>query len=231
MIFLSSAFLLGFLGSFHCGVMCGPIALAVARQAPFKRQLVYNFGRIVSYLIIGLVLGMFGKGLQLAGLQQSISILAGILLLLFYLVPKLGTSMPFYHQLLARYTKWLRQPMASFISSQTYVSRLLLGMVNGLLPCGLVYVASAGAIATGSPIQGMVYMLIFGMGTLPMMLGISYYMRRWLETLRFMVRKVTMILVVSIALLFIARGMNLGIKYISPDLYPNSNNEVTSCGD
>lgn len=229
MIFWASAFLLGFFGSFHCAFMCGPIAIALPGQNHFKRQLIYNLGRIVSYLGLGMVIGLLGQGLYMAGLQQSVSILSGVLLLAFYFIPKSPGLKRIFRWPISIYSARLRQYTSNFLGSNSLASRFFVGIFNGLLPCGLVYVAIAAAIASGSPLRGITYMFLFGLGTLPMMMGISFTLQKWLQPVRYKWSKLTSVFIIMVGVLFIARGMNLGIKYISPDLSPQQTKEITIC--
>lgn len=93
-----------------------------------------------------------------------------------------------------------------------------MGLLNGLLPCGLVYVACAGATATGHPWSGARYMLVFGAGTVPLMLAISLSGRLVPSALRLKLRQAVPICILLVAALLILRGLSLGIPYLSPDL-------------
>ena len=174
MNFLWTAFLLGFAGSLHCSVMCGPLVLAVSgtkspRIGAQTSSLVYNAGRIFTYLLIGLFFGFVGSSLALLGLQKWISIGAGFVLLTGLLLSsKVSASRP-----ISKFVMLLKSRFSSLLTRRTLMARFLLGSINGLLPCGLVYAAAAGATATGSPTRGVLSMALFGAGTLPMMLGLA----------------------------------------------------------
>lgn len=213
---LWTAFFLGFAGSLHCAGMCGPLALAVpvvgqGRSAFFFSRLVYNLGRVATYCLIGLLFGLFGKTLALAGFQRWLSLGAGILILLALLGA--WTKVQFSTvRLIAK----LKSQFAALLHRRTYPSLLGLGALNGALPCGLVYVAAAAAIATGSPLHAAAYMLTFGLGTLPMMLGIAYAGRKFAFSAK--LRPLIPASMALVAVLLILRGLSLGIPYLSPDL-------------
>lgn len=214
-----TAFVLGLVGSLHCAGMCGPLALALpgagASPARFAAgRLAYNLGRIVTYCAIGLVFGLFGKTLLLAGIQRWVSISLGVILIAgLFASRKLALWKPvtwLVNNLKARMSQLLRQ--------RSLVSVGLLGLLNGLLPCGLVYVAAAGATATGTILNGAIYMAAFGAGTLPMMLAIGLGGKLAPISWRLKLRGAIPISVFLLGTLLILRGMALGIPYLSPNL-------------
>lgn len=203
-----TAFVMGLVGSLHCLGMCGPLVMALPHSSGF-RALIYHASRIFAYGLMGLLIGLFGKGLNLAGFQQGISIFSGILILLFGLglLRKKTAWPPFFMRL---YQRWMR--------STDVGSTALLGLLNGFLPCGMVYVAMAGALAEQEALEGALFMVVFGAGTLPMMLGISWSKTLWTIELRRKLNKAVPVVTILIGVLFILRGMNLGIPYISPEI-------------
>jgi sulfite exporter TauE/SafE len=214
-----TAFLLGLVGSLHCAGMCGPLALAIpgargSRSGFLIGRLAYNLGRILTYCILGLVFGSLGHGLFLAGFQKSVSIGLGVVLLLGAVFSKrLQLSRP-----MTLFVAKLKAPIGALLRQGSFGSVALLGLLNGLLPCGLVYVAGTGAAATGHSLSGAMYMAAFGAGTVPMMLSIG--LSRSLVPIR-MRLKLTRLIPVSICILggmLILRGLSLGIPYLSPDL-------------
>jgi sulfite exporter TauE/SafE len=226
MIFLT-AFLTGLLGSFHCAGMCGPIALATPvvgdtlAQRAFGK-LLYNLGRIVTYALLGAALGAFGVGLKLAGMQQSISIAAGVLI-----IAGVVLNSSWLHSLVGNPFR-LFKGSAKLFQSRTYTSLFLIGIINGLLPCGFVYIALIGAVATQQVWQGAAFMVLFGLGTLPMMFGVSMVGQFLSQTVRSTINKTTPYLAVLIGCLFILRGLNLGIPYVSPQVNATQT-EVKDC--
>ena len=218
-----SAFLIGLFGSFHCIGMCGPIALALPTQHNNKVALVtgrilYNVGRAITYAAIGLVFGLVGQSLSLVGFQQSVSIIAGVLLLLMVFIPSKISNKLYLLKPAYGFTNFLKRKFGVLLKKQSVSSVFLIGLLNGFLPCGLVYIAVAGAIAAGGYLQGALYMFVFGLGTLPIMLAVSLAGNFISLGVRKRINKAIPAFMIILAFLFILRGMNLGIPYISPQL-------------
>lgn len=229
----TAAFLLGFLGSFHCIGMCGPIALALPLPADswvakVQGSLLYNIGRALTYSVLGLLFGLLGKGFSLFGWQQIISIAVGLLLIGSVVLPARYFA-AFRRSSVGRVLPLERVKVAisNLFLQKSYFSLFRIGLLNGLLPCGLVYVGIAGAVASGTPLNGAVFMAVFGLGTLPAMLamslGGSMVSLKW----RNKIRQALPMLTVLLGLLFIVRGMGLGIPYLSPAM--GSDNTVHRC--
>ena len=214
-----TALLLGLVGSLHCAGMCGPLALALpvaasSRTGFITGRLMYNLGRVMTYCLLGVVFGLVGRTLVLAGIQRWVSISLGLALLSGLVWShKLALWQPIT-SLIAR----LKFRMSGLLRTRSLVSLAALGMLNGLLPCGLVYVACAGAVATGSLLSGVQYMVAFGIGTIPMMLGIGLSGHLMPLSLRLQLRKAVPVSVCLLASLLILRGLSMGIPYLSPDL-------------
>jgi uncharacterized protein len=214
-----TAFVLGLVGSLHCAGMCGPLALALpvvgnTRVSFTVSRFLYNAGRLLTYCVIGALFGVLGRSLSMAGLQRWVSVGAGILLLLGLMIStRAATKLPAWQTV-----AFLKRAFGSLLRRRTFASLFLLGAINGLLPCGLVYVAAAGATATGDVLSALFYMLAFGAGTLPVMLGFGLAGKRLQIVFRFRMQKLIPISVTLLALLLLARGMSLGIPYLSPDL-------------
>jgi len=222
-----SAFILGFLGSMHCAGMCGPIALALRNYGSpspasfYLNKILYNAGRVITYAVLGLVAGSIGAVISIAGLQQALSIVLGILLLLasFAFIPSL-------RKISSRWmnpvNEWVKSRLAFFLHQTNSTSFTIVGMLNGLLPCGLVYTALAAAAVSGSYLSGAAFMSLFGLGTFPMMLAISLSGKIVPVTWRSRITRIYPYLTMLVAVLLILRGMNLGIPYISPELSSGS---------
>lgn len=219
---LLSAIILGLMGSLHCIGMCGPIAfmLPVDRNNNLKKLLqvsIYHFGRLLSYALIGLVFGLLGKGLYIFGMQQKLSIGVGLLMIILVLIPaktlnSYKLSKPVYNII-----SKVKNRLGQELKKKTPDTFLTIGFLNGFLPCGLVYMALFGAIAMGSAWEGSLYMMLFGLGTVPLMTSAIYFSGFLKGTLRHRVQKLIPAFVVVIGLFFILRGMGLGIPYISPE--------------
>jgi len=216
-------FLIGFLGSFHCLGMCGPIVLAlpVGNTSNFKlilSRILYNLGRIVTYTFFGAVFGFFGRGITFVGFQSFASIAVGVIILIYYLMPSkykgtLSTTAPY--QLLNNFVKSTFKKITKTGSPQAL---FLFGIINGFLPCGFVYFALAGAITMGDSLSGATFMALFGLGTTPIMLGTALAGKFISGNLRVRMNKLIPIFAVIMAVLFILRGLSLDIDYISPKL-------------
>ena len=216
---LWTALLLGLVGSLHCAGMCGPLALALplaGSSGPgfVAGRLAYNFGRVVTYCCLGLIFGLVGRTLFLAGIQRWVSVGLGVALLLgLFSSRKLALWRP-----VTALIERLKFGMSRLLRRRSFFSLALLGLLNGFLPCGLVYVAGAGAVATGGLLTGVQYMAAFGLGTVPMMFGIGLSGRLLPLSLRLQLRKAIPVSVFLLATLLILRGMSLGIPYVSPSL-------------
>ncbi|MGB1231437.1 MAG: sulfite exporter TauE/SafE family protein [Winogradskyella sp.] len=216
---LWSALIFGLLGSFHCVGMCGPIAflLPLDRKSKGKRiiQLVsYHLGRLVTYSIIGFVFGLVGKSFNLFGIQQQLSIIIGIGMIVMIVMPsKLFKRYQFSKPIYSAVSK-IKSALGTELKKKNSSTFFTIGLLNGLLPCGLVYMAVFGALASGS--FGALYMILFGVGTIPLMTT-AIYMGNFLKgKAKQHLLKIIPVFVVIIGLLFIVRGMGLNIKYISP---------------
>jgi sulfite exporter TauE/SafE len=229
-----SALLLGLLGSLHCAGMCGPIAVAL----PLNNEIwlsrifggmLYNTGRILTYAAMGAVFGLAGKGLALGGLQQWISIILGITMIILVLVPKLGSFGGSISHLTDHLTAGMKKSFGKLFTARTYRSLFTIGLLNGFLPCGLVYIALAGAVVTGESGGGALYMVIFGLGTIPVLFGIAMAGNLLAITFRRKITRIIPYFIVLLGLLFILRGMNLGIPYVSPKISKSSETTTMEC--
>lgn len=216
---IAAGFILGLIGSLHCAGMCGPIAINLPLRGDtfiekFVSGLLYNLGRTLMYGIMGAVFGSIGKGLYLLGIQQWVSIIMGIIMILTVILPFVIKKINFIQ--FDFFTGFLRNTIQKLFKIRSYKGLFFIGMLNSLLPCGLVYVAIIGAIATGNIYYGSLYLILFGLGTIPMMLTISLIGNAISTNVRNIFNKIIPYLVVLIGAIFILRGLCLGIPYISP---------------
>lgn len=218
---LYSAFIFGLISSFHCVGMCGPIAmmLPVDRNNEAKKitQIItYHIGKLTAYGILGLVFGLLGRSFYLAGMQQQLSIIVGVLMIVVALVPekifaKYNFSKPIYKVI----TK-IKSSLGQQFKNKSYKSLFTIGLLNGFLPCGMVYVAIFGAIAMQSVSLGVLYMILFGIGTIPMLTAVIYVSNLLSFSFRGTLQKMIPVVAVVIGMLFIIRGLGLDIPYLSP---------------
>jgi len=215
------AFSLGLIGSLHCVGMCGPIALLLPLQR--QRQGVssvelgaYFFGKTLAYTLMGLLFGIVGEGLFIAEYQQEFSILAGLVMIGMGLFSLLHISLRGLQNPLLKGFALLKSALGRQLTKKTLSSSLFIGFLNGFLPCGLVYTALFGALAMGNLWDSMGYMTAFGLGTIPLMLllvvlgdflpvGLRRQLNQWLP-----------MVVIVVGILFVLRGLGLGIPYLSP---------------
>ena len=225
MIFYTALFI-GLLGGFHCLAMCGPLVLIVFRVKPgqsslktLSNALIYNTGRVLSYSFLGLIVGLSGRGLVLVSSQQLLSLGVGILILgSFLLSKKIRKNLN-----LLRYSHkmslWFRQKVNSQINFSWAGQRLFQGILHGFLPCGTVYLALAGALSTGEIFSGVIYMFIFGLGTLPFLLVVKIFGYLILGKITFKFHQIVIsTFALFLAGLLIIRALNLGIPYLSPKI-------------
>ncbi len=221
MMYVYTALTIGLVGSLHCIGMCGPIAVAL----PLGKKgwgyrvfggVTYNVGRIISYAVLGAVFGLLGQGIEMAGLQKWASILIGAVMVLSVVFPALFKGKIKIEQIFFGYAGKMIGKFRKLFAISTIPSLFTIGILNGLLPCGLVYVAIAGAINTNSFYDGILFMIFFGLGTLPVMLAIPLLGNMIGQKVRRKFSGILNVFIVILGVLFILRGLSLGIPYISP---------------
>jgi sulfite exporter TauE/SafE len=218
---LLTALAIGFVGSLHCLGMCGPIAIALplGRKSlvnKFIGSLLYNLGRVVTYGIIGALFGFLGKGLHFAGLQQWASIVMGVVMIVSVIFPVVFREKIKIGSLASGYSTRLISRFRELFGYHSQRNLLFIGLLNGLLPCGLVYVAVAGAVNTNDVATGALFMIFFGFSTIPAMMAISIIGNMISTGLRAKLSNVVPVFIVMLGIVFILRGLALGIPYISP---------------
>lgn len=229
---LIAGLLLGLVSSLHCVGMCGPLALAlpVNRLGKGRKWMgvgLYHTGRIISYTTLGVVFGFIGRSFVLSGFQQRLSILLGALLLAYFLVTIFGKRLANVPGM-QWFTGRLQQLMAYSLRQQNLGAIFLLGLANGLLPCGMVYFALTGALAAGNVAAGAGFMAAFGMGTFPAMFALSLFGNLVGMRARHFFRILSPYAVGILGILLIIRGLNLNIPYLSPFL-PSGSESPISC--
>lgn len=216
-------FFMGLFGSLHCVAMCGPLvmALPVSGQSSWKvaaNRLIYQAGRILTYGIIGFLIGYIGNSIAVKGWQQVISIATGAFLIgmgLFaffshYFPAMAGWQQRMLQPVIRKMGYWLYRPGGSFMA----------GALNGLLPCGMVYMALAAALNVDSLLGGGTFMVFFGLGTLPMMAAVSIFGSLFKKKFSFNMSKWLPTLFLIMGIWFLLRGANLNIPFLSPVIYP-----------
>ena len=225
-MFYFSAFVVGFLGSFHCAGMCGPIALALpvngtSRSSAVISRLLYNGGRLITYTTLGAIVGLVGHSIAFAGFQKTLSIASGVLIILISAGSLFHARIKSLNLLITRYTSSIKNRFRKLFGQRSWSTLFMIGVVNGLLPCGFVYLAMAAAAASGSFTGSMGYMILFGLGTWPMMLFISLAGNFFGLRFNRVINKATPYIAAAVAVLLIMRGINMttpGSCHHSPSL-------------
>lgn len=218
---LIAALFLGIISSLHCIGMCGPIALLLpVDRANTSRKamqiLLYHLGRLTAYGVLGFVFGLLGRGFYLAGMQQQLSIVVGILMIAIALIPekvfaRYNFSQPVYRAIAA-----VKSHLGQQFKRKSPDALFTIGLLNGFLPCGMVYAALFGALAMPRLTESVGYMLLYGLGTIPLM-SLVVYAQSWITVpVRQRLQQLIPVVAVGIGVLFIVRGMGLGIPYLSP---------------
>ncbi len=230
-----TALALGFLSSFHCVGMCGPIALAIGNSGSNQflwNKIFYNLGRSFTYAFLGLIVGTLGFSLSLAGFQQGFSILIGLFLIFLSLLFRQSENISSLG-ILNDLVKWVKAQLSFFLKRGGALAFFGTGLANGLLPCGMVYLALVAALGFQSPIYGAIYMFFFGLGTMPLLMALMLSGKFLSMSKRIQFQRVIPYLGVIIGIVFIFRGLGLGIHLLSPDLqvfnYGSQQVEITMC--
>ncbi len=233
MLSLTAPLLLGLLGSLHCIGMCGPIALAlpVNQFAPMKRHLailLYNSGRTLAYVVLGIIVGNIGELLVMSGFQRWLSIIAGTAILIGLVIKytsliKIKSFGPFVN-----FINYVKSKLSHSLRQKSTVFFAITGFLNGLLPCGLVYIALTASTAQGSVNEAMWFMFIFGMSTWPVMASMPYLINLASAKFRSGINQAMPYVLGLMAVLILVRGLNLGIPYLSPKFIAETK-EVNCC--
>lgn len=237
---LFSALALGFASGFHCIGMCGPIALSLGltrKQATnyYLQNLTYQFGRIFTYTFLGAVLGMVGQGFHMAGFQRFLTIGVGIMLIFMSIYSFGGKDFASKIPFLSQFLFTVKKNLGTILQKADYRSRFTTGILNGFLPCGMVYMALTASLASGGIWQGAVYMSVFGLGTLPFMFAVVLAGTIITQSVRQKVLRAIPVFMMILGALFILRGLELGIPYLSPTAESlqiiHNNSEMHNQGD
>ncbi|SDZ94965.1 sulfite exporter TauE/SafE family protein [Pedobacter hartonius] len=216
MSYQNLAFMIGLLGSLHCVGMCGPLAFAVPSMRSGWGFLVFNklsyqAGRIISYCLLGVLTGLVGKQIWLAGIQQGVSILSGMLIL------SAAASRLFKFSVSNPDSIFIKPFNKAFgYALKHKANHLIIGIINGFLPCGFVYLALAGALNTGTVNSAVSYMFWYGLGTLPLMFLAGVSAGFTTAIFRRKINRIVPYFMVFLGVWFILRGLGLNIPYLSP---------------
>lgn len=232
-MYIIEGFIYGFLGSMHCVGMCGPLALAlplptrsVAQKA--SGAVLYNVGRASTYGLLGLIFGLLGAGLKLSGIQQWVSIACGAIMILSVILPGVIKLPKSSNKVSTSIYSTLKRKIGDSLNRKKLSNLLVIGVLNGFLPCGLVYVAITRAVTSDTINDSVLFMVAFGFGTLPLMFAVAYFANIIKSRFLHQLRKTIPMFIIILGVLFILRGMNLGIPYVSPE-FEEETQEVKCC--
>ncbi len=221
-LIIISAFMMGFIGSVHCVGMCGPLAISMPFSffSSFKKWtaiLLYNIGRVIAYSITGIFVGLVGRGTNWFGITQIISLILGALIIISVVSPAILKVIGI------RFPQWVNKNQVSalqfLIKKQSVGWMFLVGVLNGFLPCGLVYMAVAAALSTNTILGAVTFMAFFGLGTIPAMITVIIAGQHLPQTWRIRFRKLVPIVTFIVGTLLILRGLNLDIPFVSPYMH------------
>ena len=232
-MFLLSALTLGFLGSFHCIGMCGPIAILLPEKSGSKLSIIlgkiyYNLGRLFTYSILGLITGLIGFSFSSNGLQSELSIFAGIAVLIYSLILIFGLQPISHTSAYGKFYSVFRKQFKKLFSKNSSLTLFLIGVMNGLLPCGFVYIALMGALSTGNPLNGMAYMAMFGLATFPAMIAVSFIGNFSGIHFRSFVKKATPVVGLLLAFILIYRA-EIKKGHCCAENQPTHNSKIIFC--
>jgi sulfite exporter TauE/SafE len=234
MIYYITAITIGIMGSLHCVGMCGPIAMAVplnnkSEAYRWLGSFNYLFGKAITYSFLGLFSGAFARMLELTGFQRYISLITGLLILLFFILPKINKISLGFEKVNFKWVSILKKQFSKFLHSKNLISAFLIGLINGILPCGLVYIALAGAVGAGGWWQSMLYMFLFGLGTMPLLFALMIFKSKISISMKGLFQKAIPTFTLTLAVLLIIRGLNLGIPYFSPKVNTTKEKTTIEC--
>ncbi|HRO41590.1 MAG TPA: sulfite exporter TauE/SafE family protein [Flavipsychrobacter sp.] len=227
---ITMALVMGLTGSLHCAGMCGPIIWVMPFQmiTGFRKWLgiaLYHFGRISIYALLGFILHSF-KSIFNPQVQQYVSIALGVLLLIIGIISfipnnKISIKLP--------WTEFIKKQLGKFIGNPKLGTLFISGSLNGLLPCGLVYMALSMSVTADSALQSVALMYAFGLGTIPALVALTVLKNKATFLRTNHIRKMVPVLMFAFGCLFILRGMNLGIPYVSPQVVLEQETIKASC--
>lgn len=221
-------FLIGLLGSLHCVGMCGPVMLLFGQASQrTDRVFLYHFGRVSSYLLIGVVLGSIGSFAVLLQVQQVAVLVLGLAILLVYGIPSLRNRLErWYYQ--SDFYQSIRKTISSNLSRRN--RWLVSGIANGFFPCGMTYIAAAGAIAMANWWQGGVFMLSFGLGTLPALLVLQYSGAFFMKRFKAHIAKSLQVVAFLSGVLMMYRGTVMSFPHFENAVKEATMGLMTICG-
>ena len=211
-----TALIMGLTGSLHCASMCSPLVLAATTNGKGMRdRAIYNAGRITMYSLLGAVLGMIGTWIPFDTFRSGVTISLGITLVVLSIAGISTVRIPVIHALLSRALIWFKQIFASLLKQRSPKTIFLLGFLNGILPCGLTFAALMVALTLGTW-QSAAFMIVFGVGTLPVMLGLASGLNYLIKRFNFSLSSMASILLFVSGCLLITRAFVQHENHVGP---------------
>jgi sulfite exporter TauE/SafE len=205
-----TALIMGLAGSLHCAGMCSPLAMAVTRTRSFTLAiLLYNTGRILTYACLGATAAMLGSYINWVPYQFAVSLTLGIIFLAWGINGYRRIRVPFLGNGIERIGGYLKNLFAEFLKRKSAVSTFMMGMLNGLLPCGLTYIALSACLILPRAEDGFLFMIIFGLGTWPVMIGFTRLLNKIMALRKFSLAKMSRIAFVFIGCILLARTFSI----------------------
>lgn len=202
----TTAVLMGLAGGLHCAGMCGPLVLAATAKNPFAgNKIIYNLGRILTYGILGMIAGAVGSAFQFTDYQNVLAYLLGGILLLIGFGAINGIRVPFLTPLIYQFANWIKKTFGILLNGKKNI--FFLGMLNGLLPCGLTYLALTYCFTLDSFKDGFLFMVVFGVGTVPVMVGLLWIIGISFRNINLSHRRISTIVMIAIGSLVIGRAL------------------------
>lgn len=206
-----TAFMLGLAGSLHCAGMCSPLLMAVTSKSASAvwARIIYNGGRILTYGLLGGIVSSAGAVLSLSSFQSSLSIIAGILIIVAAIAGVSRFQIPGLTKTVRTFTNFIRERFTFLMATKHPMATFLMGTLNGLLPCGMTLLALSSCAMLASPMDGLGFMVMFGVGTLPVMLGFASFVLFGINRLHLNLGKVTTVLMIASGVILIGRAFIL----------------------
>jgi uncharacterized protein len=204
-----TALLMGLGGSLHCAGMCSPLAMAVTNlnKHVLLNRIIYNAGRVMVYGALGFVVASLGLLVDVSAFQNILSISLGLLLILMGVGTISSIRIPVVTKTVNRLVMFIKKHFAFLLQRKNYGSLFAMGMLNGILPCGLTYITASYAITLPSAWDGFLFMLVFGLGTIPVMIGLPYVFQFVSSYFQLRLSKVTTVLMIGLGVLLITRSV------------------------
>jgi sulfite exporter TauE/SafE len=202
-----TALLIGITGSMHCAGMCTPLLMAVTNltSSVITNRLVYNGGRILTYGILGAIFSGAGSLLPISPYQSLLSLLFGATLIVMAFFRFTHFKIPLLHQGIIRLTTFLKERFAFLLSKKSVPAVFMMGMLNGFLPCGMTLIALSYCLILAGPVDGFNFMVLFGAGNLPVMLGFAPLLLLGIRKFKFSLQKATTVMMICSGAILVAR--------------------------